>query len=563
MLFKSPNDTSYESTDLLYNPLTNYTQNELMEKFNLAFYEAQSVSKGDMIDTINNFTQNETIDHKSNLLTNEDDEECCDDYLIDYLISEDSTASPTNCDINFDFNDFVHEFENVRESFSESTTTTEFDTETYTTENSTEINEYCPKSSQFSNFFVPPPISSKFCYENNAESSPKALNGFDDIDLCEGLSNASIDIADWSEIRDLDEGEQHFANPLPPVGTITKNNFDFNCYVRSIPVGDMGYLKQDLNNKSEYGHLIGSSVSKNTEFIQDGDQREQKFSQSEQNQMILTQTDALLNDDPLLSSSNTFYVGQNNILQVDYGYEEKEIFEEVPSSLQCKWEKCYQFYDSQSTLVTHIEKCHVEIKRGDEFTCFWEHCPRQTKPFNARYKLLIHMRVHSGEKPNKCPFKGCNKAFSRLENLKIHQRSHTGERPYLCQFNGCTKCFSNSSDRAKHQRTHFDTKPYACQVTGCLKKYTDPSSLRKHVKNHSLEEQMQIKRKSPEDCINTNNNFVKKFLDPSRQKAIKIKPQLAYSTVVDHNYSTHSLSPNVKQDLKNKIEKNKMRRILF
>lgn len=33
----------------------------------------------------------------------------------------------------------------------------------------------------------------------------------------------------------------------------------------------------------------------------------------------------------------------------------------------------------------------------------------------------------------------------------------SGERPYKCQFDGCKKAFSNSSDRAKHQRTHYDT----------------------------------------------------------------------------------------------------------
>ncbi|VVC40103.1 Zinc finger C2H2-type [Cinara cedri] len=156
----------------------------------------------------------------------------------------------------------------------------------------------------------------------------------------------------------------------------------------------------------------------------------------------------------------------------------------------CEWDGCTVKVDGagQEPLVRHIEKLHVEtVPRGAcaQYTCQWRGCPRRVRPFNARYKLLIHMRVHSGEKPNKCTFAGCPKAFSRLENLKIHLRSHTGEKPYSCQFLGCSKAFSNSSDRAKHQRTHFEQKPYACTVTGCNKRYTDPSSLRKHVKNHS------------------------------------------------------------------------------
>lgn len=73
-----------------------------------------------------------------------------------------------------------------------------------------------------------------------------------------------------------------------------------------------------------------------------------------------------------------------------------------PSEWICQWENCFKVYPNQSELVKHIEKTHIEVKKGDVFSCYWLDCTRQHKPFNARYKLLIHMRVHSGEKPNKC-----------------------------------------------------------------------------------------------------------------------------------------------------------------
>ncbi|KAJ8397419.1 hypothetical protein AAFF_G00439680 [Aldrovandia affinis] len=148
----------------------------------------------------------------------------------------------------------------------------------------------------------------------------------------------------------------------------------------------------------------------------------------------------------------------------------------------CHWEACCREFDTQEQLVHHINNDHIHGERK-EFVCRWVDCSREQKPFKAQYMLVVHMRRHTGEKPHKCTFEGCVKAYSRLENLKTHLRSHTGEKPYVCEHEGCNKAFSNASDRAKHQnRTHSNEKPYICKIPGCTKRYTDPSSLRKHVK---------------------------------------------------------------------------------
>lgn len=146
----------------------------------------------------------------------------------------------------------------------------------------------------------------------------------------------------------------------------------------------------------------------------------------------------------------------------------------------CRWltgdVECGLFFASPSLLTQHIDRDHNLTQP----VCLWNNCQRRGKVFDARYKLVIHLRCHTGERPYHCSFTSCSRSFSRVENMKLHHRTHTGEKPYVCASEGCNKRFNNTSDRAKHMKTHIEKKPYVCKFPGCTKRYTDPSSMRKH-----------------------------------------------------------------------------------
>ena len=152
-----------------------------------------------------------------------------------------------------------------------------------------------------------------------------------------------------------------------------------------------------------------------------------------------------------------------------------------PSS---KGKPCGKQFFRMHDVVTHLSEDHVGGPEVTTHICLWKGCVRNGLPFKAKYKLINHIRVHTGEKPFPCPFPGCGKLFARSENLKIHKRTHTGEKPFMCEFPGCDRRFANSSDRKKHSHVHTSDKPYICKVDGCNKSYTHPSSLRKHMKLH-------------------------------------------------------------------------------
>ncbi|XP_038285135.1 zinc finger protein 77-like isoform X1 [Canis lupus familiaris] len=111
-------------------------------------------------------------------------------------------------------------------------------------------------------------------------------------------------------------------------------------------------------------------------------------------------------------------------------------------------EKCGKTFRSPSNLWTHRETHTVEKpyacrecnksfssplsqKTCEGSQCKAYECKECGKAFLHPFYLIIHARMHTGEKAYKCV--ECGKAYSWPSDLRIHMRTHSGEKPYECK----------------------------------------------------------------------------------------------------------------------------------
>uniref|UniRef100_A0A4W4EUL4 C2H2-type domain-containing protein n=1 Tax=Electrophorus electricus TaxID=8005 RepID=A0A4W4EUL4_ELEEL len=131
------------------------------------------------------------------------------------------------------------------------------------------------------------------------------------------------------------------------------------------------------------------------------------------------------------------------------------------------------FYRFQNHQKAHAEGSDAMIK---PYQC--SHCKKQ---FATKGSLVVHSRVHTGERPYPCSF--CDQTFTRSDRLKDHERVHTGEKPYQCS--SCGKQFTQAASLRTHRRIHTGEKPYCCST--CDRRFSDLTGLRTHERRHTGE----------------------------------------------------------------------------
>ncbi|KAF3429241.1 hypothetical protein E2986_00731 [Frieseomelitta varia] len=197
---------------------------------------------------------------------------------------------------------------------------------------------------------------------------------------------------------------------------------------------------------------------------------------------------------------------------------------------------CQKMFTRKDNLREHL-RTHAGTPQRQKKPC--KYCPKE---FFTNQQLLIHERVHTGERPVQCDL--CPKSFLSSLALKKHRRVHTGEKPFECQYYKytCQKKFAARETLNRHQRTHTGEKPHVCQY--CSKSFIQAAQLRAHIFHHTGENGFYCevcgKAFSRKARLNVHKKFVHEGATPftcqmCEKKFIRKEDLVKHLIVVDFN----------------------------
>uniref|UniRef100_A0A2P2I7S5 Zinc finger protein 260-like n=1 Tax=Hirondellea gigas TaxID=1518452 RepID=A0A2P2I7S5_9CRUS len=141
---------------------------------------------------------------------------------------------------------------------------------------------------------------------------------------------------------------------------------------------------------------------------------------------------------------------------------------------------CGVILNSTLGLKMHIAQMHPNVPGASQFTAEkkWA-CQYCNKKFSTKTYLIVHHKIHRGEKPFKC--EECDyRAVSRDSVKKHAERSHGQMKPLKC--NICPRTFMYYSHKKSHMLRHYNLKPFSCHL--CNRSFQLKRHLTDHIRLH-------------------------------------------------------------------------------
>eukprot|EP01083_Nonionella_stella_P178957 633822_1 len=104
-----------------------------------------------------------------------------------------------------------------------------------------------------------------------------------------------------------------------------------------------------------------------------------------------------------------------------------------------------------------------------------------SKPTNSK---LNKREKRDGKKSFECPY--CNASFPSCMRTH-HICTHTNERPFKCTYLNCEKAFKRRDAFTRHIRTHTNERPFKCTYLNCDWAFKRRDALRSHIRTHTGE----------------------------------------------------------------------------